>query len=339
MDKDKLIKFITGNLDESEAPEVRAWIRADESNKSDFIRLKNIYALSAQGKHTLKIDEDYLNLNRQITAKPQPTELKPFIRILKYAAIFVAAVLIGYSAFEIRSVLLYFSHDVLSNEFYAPEGQISEFKLSDGTRVWLNSGTRIQVPENYSRFNRRIFLEGEAYFEVTKDRFHPLYLKTKDLDIKVLGTSFNVSAYQSDENLEVTLVEGAVGIKNATGQRLMRLLPGQQMVFNKMTGAKFKNEVDTSPYRTWRNGIMTFRNRSLEYIANRLRRWYNVEIDFANASIAQLKFTGTILKNKPLSQVLDIITLSAPIKYDIKINDNKKNVVTLYSLKNSKIMN
>lgn len=334
MDKDKLIKFITGNLEESETSEVQAWIRADESNKNEFIRLKNIYALSSEGKHTLHVDDEYQNLKKQIDAKPATIKPNLFLQYLKYAAIFVAAALIGYSVSEFRSIFPFFSTEsVPYNEYYAPKGQISEFTLSDGTRIWLNSDTRVHIPENYTPYNRRIFLEGEAYFEVTKDKQHPLYLATKDLDIKVLGTSFNVSAYQTDGNVEVTLIEGAVGIKNITGKHLMKLLPGQQMVYNKATGEKFKYEVDTSPYEAWKNGIMVFKNRSLNFIADRLSRWYNVDIDFADSSLCKFQFTGAILKNKPLSQVLDVITLSASIKYDIKINDNKKNVVTLYSQK------
>ena len=149
-----------------------------------------------------------------------------------------------------------------------------------------------------------------------------------------MGTSFNVSAYQSDENLEVTPVEGVVGIKNAKGQRLMKLLPGQQMVYNKKTEAKVKNEVDISPYQAWRDGKMIFKNESLKDIAKSLERWFDVEIEFEDQSIRDFKFNGTILKNKPLSQVLEVITLSAPIRFEISIKDNQKNKVKLYSLKN-----
>jgi ferric-dicitrate binding protein FerR (iron transport regulator) len=149
-----------------------------------------------------------------------------------------------------------------------------------------------------------------------------------------MGTSFNVSAYQSEENSEITLIEGKVGIKERYGQRLAMLLPGQQLVYNKNTGKKFKREVDTLPYEAWRDGKMIFKDRSLEYIAERLERWYNVEIEFKCQEISQLKFTGTILKNKPFSQVLEAITLTSPVRFEIKVNSDQKNRVILYSLKN-----
>jgi len=335
MEQTQIIKFITGNLEEQEAKDVRTWINADEANKHEFIRLKNIHAFSSGGKHKLQIDDDFLQLNQQINQAPKPTKLLNFGRYLKYAAILIITLFIGFSASEIRYIFPSFAENELTNEFYAPEGQISEFKLSDGTRVWLNSGTRIKVPVSFNSKHRILSMEGEAFFQVTKDPFHPFLVNTNELSVKVMGTSFNVSAYQSERNSEITLIEGRVGIKELNGERLAKLLPGQQLVYEKATGVKVKRQVDTLPYEAWRDGKMIFKDRTLEYIAERLERWYNVEIDFQDQSISQIKFTGTILKNKPLSQVLEAITLSAPIRFDIKVKPNEKNDVTLYSLKNN----
>jgi transmembrane sensor len=333
MEQDQVIKFITGNLEEQEAKDVRIWINADEANKNEFIRLKNIHAFSSGGKHIIQIEDDFLQLNRLINQETKPTKLLNFRRYLKYAAILISALFIGFSASEVRFLYPSFAKNELTNEFYAPEGQISEFKLSDGTRVWLNSGTRIKVPLSFSAKNRILSLEGEAFFQVTKDPLHPFFVNTKELSIKVMGTSFNVSAYASEKKSEITLVEGKVGIKEINGERLAKLLPGQQFVYEKSTGNKVKREVDTSPYEAWRDGKMIFKDRTLEYISERLERWYNVKIDFNDQKVSHIKFTGTILKNKPLSQVLEVITLSAPIRFDIKVKPNEKNEVTLYSLK------
>lgn len=334
MDQDQLIKYITGNLGEDEAKDVRSWINAGEANKNEFIRLKNIHAFTSEGKHKLPIENDFLQLNRIINLKPTSSILLNARRYLKYAAILIAALLIGFSVSEVRFRLLSDQTAELYNEFYAPEGQISEFKLTDGTRVWLNSGTRIQVPVSFNSKHRTIFMEGEAFFEVTKDPKNPFYVHSSELSVKVMGTSFNVSAYQSDVNSEVTLVSGQVGIKERYGQRLAMLLPGQQLVYDKTTGKKLKRFVDTSPFEAWRDGKMIFKDRSLEYIAEKLERWYNVKIDFNSKEIGQFKFTGTILKNKPLSQVLEAIKLTSPIRFEIQVNSDKKNQVFLYSLKN-----
>jgi len=333
MEQDLLIKFITGNLEENEAKDVRRWINADEANKNEFIRLKNIHAFASEGKHKLRIEEDFLQLNRQINQIHQPTKRIVFRKYLKYAAILVVALFIGFSASEIRNQFPSFDEDELTNEFYAPEGQISEFKLADGTRVWLNSGTRIKVPVNFGVRSRVLSMEGEAFFEVTRDRKRPFMIQTNELFVRVLGTSFNVSAYNTDGNSEITLIEGRVGVKEKTGLRLGVLMPGQQLVYEKETGRNFKRVVDTAPYEAWRDGKMIFKDQSLLYIAERLERWYNVKIEFDDETISKLKFTGTILKNKPLSQVLEAITLTAPVRFEIKVNADEKNQVVLYSLK------
>ena len=334
MNQDELVKYVTGNLGEDEAKDVRCWINAEEANKNEFIRLKNIHAFASEGKQKLLPEDDFLELRQKINQKPRLNIQLNLRRTLKYAAILIASLFIGYSVSELRHLRLSNQTTELFNEFYAPEGQISEFKLADGTRVWLNSGTRIQVPVSFNSKHRVLFLEGEAFFEVSKDPKHPFFVNTNELSVKVMGTSFNVSAYHSDGNSEVTLIEGQVGIKEIYGQRMAMLLPGQQLVYDKTTGKQLKRIVDTSPYEAWRDGKMIFKDRSLDYIAEKLERWYNVEINFRDETISQLKFTGTILKNKPLSQVLEAITLTSPVRFEIKVNADQKNQVILYSLKN-----
>lgn len=336
MEQEILIKFITGNLSEPEEQQVIAWINANEANKQDFIKLKNLHALASSEKHILKVEEDFLQLSEKINDTPKPTKSIQFGQYLKYAAILIFALFVGFSVSELRYLRPTFAENELVNEFYAPEGQISEFKLIDGTKVWLNSGTRVRIPASFSAKNRIVTMEGEAFFQVTKDPLHPFFVNTKELSVRVLGTSFNVSAYETEKNTEVTLIEGKVGVKEINGERLAKLLPGQQLVYEKSTGKKIKQEVDVTPFEAWRDGKMIFKDRTLEYIAYRLERWYNVDIDFNDSNVSHIKFTGTILKNKPLSQVLEIITLSAPIRFDIKLKSDKKNQVILYSLKNNK---
>lgn len=336
MEQDHIVKFITRNLEETEVQEVRDWINTNDAGKREFIRLKNIHALASNGKHIMHIDDEFLQLEQQIHQTHKPPKSIMFRRYLKYAAILITVLCFGFSLSEIRNSLPSPSEEGLTNEFFAPEGQISEFTLADGSRVWLNSGTRIKVPANFSPKSRKLFMEGEAFFEVTKDPKHPFVVQTKELSIKVMGTSFNVSAYETEKNMEITLIEGLVGIKDRESQNIAKLTTGQQLIYDKATGANQKRVVNTCPYEAWRDGKMIFKDRTLKYIAERLERWYSVKINFKDQTISQIKFTGTILKNKPLSQVLEAITLTAPIRFDIKINADQKNQVLLYSLKNNK---
>lgn len=334
MEKEQVIRFISGNLNEEEEKVARAWINADMANKQEFIRLKNIHAFISAGKQKVPVKEDLLLVNQRIKQTSGKVASVTFKFYLKYAALLIMALFIGFSASKFIEMIPSHRADNLTNEFYAPEGQISEFKLSDGTRIWLNSGTRIKVPQDYNSKHRRLYMEGEAFFEVVNDPEYPFLVHTSNLSVKAIGTSFNVCNYPTEKNVLVTLIDGKVGIKACNGPKLAMLLPGQQLEYIKATGAKIKREINTSPYEAWRDGKLIFKDRTLDFIAGRLERWYNVEIDFKDKEIGQIKFSGTILKSKPLSQVLEIITLSAPIRYTIKVNSDQKNQVELYSLKN-----
>lgn len=339
MEQDQIIRFITGNLDEEGAKEVRCWIDADQTNKKEFIRLKNIYALASEKRNRFIIEDDLFKVTQQIKSNKIASKRFILLKYLQYAAILTVALFLGYSASEFSHHFNRGRSNEPFNEFYSPDGQISEFKLSDGTKVWLNSGTRIQVPVNFNSRNRIITMDGEAFFQVTKDRQHPFYINANELSVKVLGTSFNVSAYQSERYSEVTLIEGKVGIKEINGNRLGLLSPGQQLVYDNSTRDKLKREIDISPYESWRDGKMIFKGQTLSEIALKLERWFNVKINFKDESIGQIKFTGTILKNKPLNQVLEIITLSAPIKFDIQVRAGEKNQVYLSTIKEGRSKN
>lgn len=333
MEQDQIIRFITGNLTEEEAKEVRNWISADHTNKKEFIRLKNIYALSSEKRHRLIIEDDLFKLNQQIKSNQRNLRKSTLLKYLQYAAILAVALFLGYSVSEINHHFTFGKSNEPFNEFYSPSGQISEFKLSDGTKIWLNSDTRIKVPVNFSSKQRIIQMDGEAFFQVTKDQHHPFFINANELSVKVMGTSFNVSAYSSERYSEITLTEGKVGIKEINGERVGLLLPGQQLVYDNSTRTKLKREIDVSPYEAWRDGKMIFKGQTLSEMALKLERWYNVKINFKDESIGQIKFTGTILKNKPLNQVLEIITLSAPIGFDIQVRAGEQNQVYLYTLK------
>lgn len=338
METERLLKFITGNTEENEANEVISWINSSPENKKEFFRLKNLMALSSSNKKVLNIDNEFSAINSKLNSR-NSFKYKILNKYSKYAAVLLIAILLGFSISEIRYRLASSDSNIKYHEFYSPKGQISEFLLTDGTRIWLNSDTRVKIPSDFSPKNRKLQLIGEAFFEVKKDKAHPFLVKTNDIFVKVYGTSFNISSYVSDNFIEATLTEGKIGIKSISGKKIAVLAPGQQLIYEKSTGESITLNVDTSPYENWRDGKMIFKDRSLEYIAGKLSRWYSVDIEFKDTDIKNIRFTGTILKNKPLSQVLDVITLSAPVGFSIKINHDKNNQVQLYSLKNNINMN
>ncbi|MCR4032041.1 MULTISPECIES: FecR family protein [Flavobacterium] len=203
------------------------------------------------------------------------------------------------------------------NSLIVPVGGIYAVNLSDGTKVWLNSKSTLKYPVEFSGNTRNVTLEGEAYFEVSKDPKAPFTVKTKSGNVTVLGTHFNVSAYEEDKNFETTLAEGKV--KVSEDNQTVVLNPGQQ--------ARSKNaglsvvDVDPSVYTAWKDGKFYFENENLKNILTKMARWYNFNVKFEQKALEQIKFTGIVLKDEPIDRFLDVISKSSNVKYKItKVN-------------------
>lgn len=229
---------------------------------------------------------------------------------------------------NLNQVLVYDAKEVKGmaldgeNTLIVPVGGIYAVILSDGTKVWLNSKSSLKYPVKFSGNTRDVILEGEAYFEVSKNPHSPFTVKTKSGNVTVLGTHFNVSAYQEDKKFETTLAEGKVKISqiSKTGKdESVVLKPGQQ--------ARVRNEtirvaeVDPYGYSAWKDGKFYFENENLKNILDKMERWYNFNVRFEQKSLEQIKFTGIVLKDQPIDQFLDIIRKTSNVKYKItKIN-------------------
>ena len=188
-------------------------------------------------------------------------------------------------------------------------GARTNFKLSDGTEVWLNSGSTISFPKQFSSI-RNIELTGQAYFKVVKDG-KPFLVKTSYGAIEVMGTSFDVKAYK-DEDFKTTLVEGSVKVNNAL-ERQVILKPGQQAEItstNEIVVTSVKTELTTS----WKEGKLIFEMEPFKNVAKELERWYNVKIELQGEKLKKLGYTGTI-EMETFGEVLELINVTAPIKY------------------------
>ena len=255
--------------------------------------------------------------------------------VMQYAAIailaFVAGNLLSTTSTVVDKPLTY-------SEIHVPYGQMSQLTLSDGTEVWLNSGTTLRYPDRFGEKIRSVELKGEAFFKVAKMTQKPFTVNSTDLKIEVLGTSFNFSAYQEDSFSSVTLVEGKVSVKDNLGQDIAQLKPGQMATKNRNTNLLNINEVKTTSYSAWTEGKIFFDNERLDQIALKLERWFNVEITFVDLEPKSKQFTGTILKNKPVDQIMQALELLAPIKFQHQINVNGKDKITIYKRINTKCL-
>jgi len=198
-----------------------------------------------------------------------------------------------------------------------PFGEEYDFFLPDGSKVILNSKSKLSYPIHFKDHIREIALTGEAFFKVRKDKQRPFIVKTQFAQVKVLGTSFNVNAYENDEYNEITLVEGHVKVSNSSNET--SLIPGKQAICSRKNIISVR-DVDVDIYTSWTRGIFEFNKMSLKKITTLLQRWYNVEFSFVDNTIENKKFTGAFKKGTPIESILNFIEETTNVKF-IKENN------------------
>jgi ferric-dicitrate binding protein FerR (iron transport regulator) len=209
------------------------------------------------------------------------------------------------------------------NTLIVGRGEEYQLALADGTKVWLNSESTLRYPAQFTGKNRKVELQGEAYFEVAHNAEKPFFVNTSEMDIRVLGTSFNVSAYPDDEAVHATLVEGSVIVHNNIGEKADKILqPNQQFVYNRSENKVLVNEVNARFFAAWKDGAFTFVDEPLPSIMKKLERWYNIRVFFQGQGVQNLRFSGKLKRFNSCNDVLEVISKTTHISYEIKGDRN-----------------
>lgn len=203
---------------------------------------------------------------------------------------------------------------LIYNELTTPAGGTFTVTLADGSRAILNAGSRLQYPVAFGADERKVFLTGEAYFDVTHTGA-PFIVATDDQEVHVLGTQFNVSAYHKSA-VYTTLVEGSVRVETPTQQQLLK--PGEQAVLSVSEGVLAMRSVQTSNYTSWIQGKIQFNNETLEEVMERLARWYDFSFQFEQSAHRQLHFTGRISNQQPISEVLKMLEITTNVHFRLE---------------------
>lgn len=220
---------------------------------------------------------------------------------------------------------------VTYNTLHVPNGGIYQLELPDGTIVWLNSATSLKFPTQFIGKERVVSVDGEAYFEVEKDKKRPFIVKTQFADIAVLGTHFNVSSYDEDDFFSTALLEGSVRLKAINKSVAnVTLKPGQKGNLIKDGDSPISvKTVDVNQEIAWKEGQFFFKKETLGAIIKKLSRWYKVDFKLDDKSIAYFTFTGVAQKEQPVEYLLDIISNTSKVKYEVikKTKEGRKRIV------------
>lgn len=209
-----------------------------------------------------------------------------------------------------------------------PKGKRSQMQFSDGTMVWLNSGTQLIYPKRFGDKRRDIFIDGEIYIEVAKDSGRPFFVNTKNMNVKVLGTTFNIRSYTGEAEQSVVLIEGKVEVQTPGRKMKERLAPDQAVFYN---GREMvKKDVDVEDYIGWRCGVLKLGGESLRTIFDRLSKHYNIDIIYEGDSGGE-RYKGKLLLGGSVEEVLNAIAIKVEFTFDndgntIRIHKKQKSV-------------
>lgn len=200
-----------------------------------------------------------------------------------------------------------------------PRGGTYQISLPDGSKVWLNAASKLEFPTSFkSKLVRKVMLEGEAYFEIAKDKKKAFIVETKQQQVKVLGTHFNINSYPDQNNTKTTLIEGSVQLTTSLSeitQPELTLVPGQQAI---LTDHKFQvQQAVINEVIAWKNGLFIFNGEKLDHIMQQIARWYDVDITFKD-NVQNVAFTGVISNKKNISTVLEAIEETGNIRFKIE---------------------
>ena len=207
--------------------------------------------------------------------------------------------------------------EIRFNELEVPRGGEYKVRLADGTLVYLNSATRMKYPVKFDEKERKVYLSGEAYFEVAKDPERPFFVEMEGVEVRVYGTSFNVNTHQ-EGNIQTVLVKGSIGVKVLSSGMESVIRPGQMAEFKQGNTKVDVKDVNVAVYTDWKDGIFRFENQRLEDILTVLSNWYDVDVFYQTVSVKELHFSGYMERYKDVSVILEAITLSTGVTFSVQ---------------------
>ena len=324
-----IIRYLQNEIQEDELRVLDAWIHESDANKAHFFELKGLFDTRKEVAflNHYSVERSWermagkLDAISGVSVKSKVLGKQFWLSFLRYAAIIVIAMGVGVGMNQWISNRLY-AGDMEYNEIVVEKGgRANTLLLSDGSKIILNASTRFKYPTSFNGDERVVHLEGEAYFEVKHDPARPFIVQVRDVETRVLGTAFNVSAYENEESVYTTLLTGKVQVSlmdQKSDIPSMILKPGMQSCWKSGTGEFSVRKVDTKNVVAWRYGEFVFDEDDIEVVTRMLSRWYEVRFVYDGKRKGRHTFSGKMSKDEKLESILKILTLAGGPEFRVE---------------------
>ena len=307
MNQELLYKYFKGTASIEEEKQILDWVEASEENREAFLKERMLFDISL--------------FSTKQDAKKKTMHIMPMLR---WTARIAAAIIVVVAGYYLTTDYLY-TKDAQLQTITVPAGQRAQITLADGTRVWLNAKSTLTYASNFGRSERNVELDGEAYFEVTKNKQLPFYVHTEMNKVRVVGTCFNVCAYNGSKEFETTLVEGIVDIYPSCNAQVITRLQKDEFFAN-YNGRCKKTILPSYEYLRWREGLYCFDDVPFSGILDKLEKYYNVKITVTSPRLLNHEgLTGKFREQDGIEHILRAISKEHPFKF--RINEEKDSII------------
>lgn len=306
-----LVKYISHPLSITEKKELDEWRTRSEENQQLFAEASRLRLLNEYEQHNSLKEAVAAFSNIQTKIRRRKTQHR-FMNFLKYAAtvaILVSLTVVGWTRLNAEKCT---TITVAANE------SIKKIQLTDGSTIWLAASSELRIPHSFSAKNRNVALEGKAFFDIAKNPHAPFFVSSPYINVKVTGTSFDLTVLDKGKYVETILASGKIMLQNKHKENIFEMSPGEKIVYNAEKDKYVISNVDVNTLTSWHLDQITFENATLREIVNKLSLIYDININLESKKLADRRYRYVINREETLQEVLDILSYLAPIHYRIE---------------------
>ena len=336
MTKELLLKYIKGDAAKQEEIEILEWIGKDPQNERYFVMLNNLWI--SQNISQDKANEREIEEIRELTTKRNDSR-KRLRRYISYAAAAVIILSVGLNLLFVNKTIsdknkkeeplrMAYLPTEYKHEVYTEKGVKARITLPDGSKVWLNSDSKITFPDKFESDIREIAFSGEAYFDVTRDSLRPMIITTnKNFKIEVLGTKFNIRSYDNDSEAQMTLYSGSINVVSASGKRgttnsgevITKLKPLETCIIRERQTPVHLKPVNAEKQVAWKNGKIIFESTPMSEVLKILERWHGTQFIVKDQSVYKFDITAKF-RSESIVQIMEMIKYCSLVDYTVDSN-------------------